>query len=267
MTATMLAEQRKTEYDGKGRSIYIAGPMSGIPAFNFPAFDEAERILREFGWNPINPAEMDREIGFDPNRDTVDKAFLEAAMARDVAAITEEAEAMVMLPGWERSTGAKAEKALADWKHIPVYQWPEMTLISGKSEVPSKAITESDGLPQNMTLISGKFATPTETGTKSGGLPKDATERKQTPIASGVLDYFPRAIAAIAHCSKVGNDQHNPGQPLHWDRTKSTDEADCLIRHFMERGTIDTDGVRHSTKCAWRSLSLLEKELEAASQH
>lgn len=97
-------------------------------------------------------------------------------------------------------------------------------------------------------------------------LPTDAAERKATPIATGVLDYFPDALAAVAHCSKVGNDQHNPGQPLHWDKEKSTDEADALIRHFLERGTIDTDGVRHSAKVAWRALALLQREIEVELQ-
>ena len=95
-------------------------------------------------------------------------------------------------------------------------------------------------------------------------LPTDAHDRKACPIASGVLDYFPDALAEIARVSKVGNDQHNPGQPLHWAREKSTDEADALIRHFMERGYMDNDGLRHSAKMAWRALALLQKELEAA---
>jgi len=95
-------------------------------------------------------------------------------------------------------------------------------------------------------------------------LPKDAKERKKRPIASGVLDYFPDAIAEVAYCSYMGNQQHNPDKPLHWDRTKSTDEADTLMRHFIERGTIDkSDGVRHSAKVAWRALALLQKEIEA----
>jgi hypothetical protein len=94
-------------------------------------------------------------------------------------------------------------------------------------------------------------------------LPSDASARKAIPVATGCLDYFPTALAAVAEVSRVGNDQHNPGKPLHWDRAKSTDEADCLIRHFLERGTIDTDGVRHSAKVAWRALALLEKEIEA----
>jgi hypothetical protein len=98
----------------------------------------------------------------------------------------------------------------------------------------------------------------------SAALPEDAAARKAIPIATGVLDYFPDAIAAVAACSWTGNQQHNPGKPLHWDRAKSSDEADALIRHFMQRGTVDTDGVRHSAKVAWRALALLQKEIEKA---
>jgi len=83
-------------------------------------------------------------------------------------------------------------------------------------------------------------------------------------LATGVLDYFPDALAAVAECSKAGNDQHNPGKPLHWARAKSGDEADALLRHLMDRGTFDTDGIRHSAKVAWRALALLQKELEEA---
>lgn len=93
-------------------------------------------------------------------------------------------------------------------------------------------------------------------------LPDDAAGRKRFPIATGVLDYFPDAIAALAELSYVGNEQHNPDQPLHWDRSKSSDEADTAIRHFMQRGTRDKDRVRHSVKAAWRMLAYLQKELE-----
>ena len=93
-------------------------------------------------------------------------------------------------------------------------------------------------------------------------LPTDPKERKATPIYSGVVKYFPRALAEVARVSKAGNDQHNPGQPLHWDKTKSTDHGDCAMRHLIEAGTVDTDGQRHSAKLAWRALALLEMELE-----
>lgn len=96
----------------------------------------------------------------------------------------------------------------------------------------------------------------------AAALPTDPAARKATPIATGVLDYFPLALAEIARVSKAGNDQHNPGQPLHWDKTKSLDHADCLMRHLVDRGTVDTDGQRHSAKVAWRALALLQTELE-----
>jgi hypothetical protein len=88
-----------------------------------------------------------------------------------------------------------------------------------------------------------------------------AVERKAVPLCTGVLDYFPLALAAVAECSRAGNEQHHPGTPLHWDMSKSTDEADCLMRHLAERGTRDTDGIRHSAKVAWRALALLQREI------
>jgi hypothetical protein len=62
--------------------------------------------------------------------------------------------------------------------------------------------------------------------------------------------------------SHTGNEQHHPGEPLHWDRTKSTDESDALMRHFMQRYEIDADGVLHAGKVAWRALAFLQKMLE-----
>jgi hypothetical protein len=98
------------------------------------------------------------------------------------------------------------------------------------------------------------------------GLPKDAQERKDTPIVRGVLDYFPDAIAEVARVSRVANEQHNPGEPMHWAKEKSTDEADALVRHLLERGGFDTDGLRHSAKVAWRGLALLQREIEAEAK-
>ena len=93
-------------------------------------------------------------------------------------------------------------------------------------------------------------------------LPDDAAGRKAIPIASGLLNYFPDALIAVAGLSFIANEQHNPGQHLHWDRSKSTDHDDCLMRHFMARGTVDTDKVRHRTKVAWRALAALQEEIE-----
>lgn len=89
-----------------------------------------------------------------------------------------------------------------------------------------------------------------------------AQQRKNTPVFSGVLRYFPDALKDVARASKAGNDQHGNGPELHWDRSKSGDELDALTRHLLDAGTIDTDGIRHSAKIAWRALANLQKEIE-----
>lgn len=94
-------------------------------------------------------------------------------------------------------------------------------------------------------------------------LPTDPQARKGMPITTGVLDYFPLALAEVAVVSKAGNDQHNAGQPLHWAKDKSTDHADCIARHLIDRGARDSDGMRHAAKLCWRALALLETQLEA----
>jgi len=88
-------------------------------------------------------------------------------------------------------------------------------------------------------------------------------ERKQKPVFSGVLKYFPDAIMEIAAVSLAGNKQHHPDKPLHWDRNKSNDDFDALARHLIDAGSIDSDGIRHTAKVAWRALACLQKEIEA----
>jgi hypothetical protein len=90
----------------------------------------------------------------------------------------------------------------------------------------------------------------------------EARERKRTPVFSGVLRYFPDAIKELARVSLAGNEQHNPGTDLHWDRSKSGDELDACARHLIDAGTMDTDGMRHTAKMAWRAMAALQKELE-----
>lgn len=88
----------------------------------------------------------------------------------------------------------------------------------------------------------------------SGPLPEDSAERKTYPLYSGLLAYFPAALAAVAHHSYLGNEKHNPGQPTHWARGKSDDHMDCAARHLMEGDLVGA---------AWRILAALQLECEA----
>jgi len=94
-------------------------------------------------------------------------------------------------------------------------------------------------------------------------LPTDKKARKAIPLYTGLLAMFPDAMAEIAHCSYVGNLQHfQDGATMKWDRKASADHRDALVRHLMEAGTVDEDGVRHAAKLAWRALALLQTEIE-----
>lgn len=100
--------------------------------------------------------------------------------------------------------------------------------------------------------------------TPKSPLSTDAAERKRTPVWSGFVKYFPRAIVAIAKVSFAGNEQHNPGQPLHWAKEKSKDHLDTAFRHLIDHlfNPVDTDGQLHLAKAGWRINAALETYLE-----
>ena len=94
-----------------------------------------------------------------------------------------------------------------------------------------------------------------------GILPVDAKERKARPMYRGLLCYFPRALAEVSHISYMGNEQHHPGTSIHWDKTKSTDQEDALLRHLAEYAA--TGDLHSLSQVAWRALAALETALES----
>ena len=149
--------------------------------------------------------------------------------------------------GKRKATTSGSDKTLRSSDTAPSY-------TSSDFQVGSIAVVSQ---PRSSLLesLESQFSTLTS-------LPTERGERKAIPLYSGLFAYFPNALAAVAACSHAGNEQHNPGQPLHWDRSKSQDHPDCLLRHLMEAGTMDKDGIPHSAKVAWRALAMLQLELE-----
>lgn len=93
--------------------VYIAGPMTGMPGWNFRAFDAAAEFLRGCGYVVVSPADLDREVGFDPSSESaVTKDFLRSALTRDLAAVCA-CDGVAVLDGWLSSLGAVVEVALA----------------------------------------------------------------------------------------------------------------------------------------------------------
>lgn len=90
-------------------------------------------------------------------------------------------------------------------------------------------------------------------------LPEDAKERKAIPVYTGFVNYFPRAIAEVAKISLAGGIQHGQtAETLHWDRPKSGDELDAMMRHILDKDW---------AQVAWRAMANLEKHLEREEQN
>lgn len=99
-------------------TVYLSGPMTGLPEWNFAAFTRAARQLRDMGLAVLSPAEKDLEAGFDPASDGA--GFdLRAALEWDVAAVLR-SDAVVVLPGWEASPGCLIEVLTAESMGLPV---------------------------------------------------------------------------------------------------------------------------------------------------
>lgn len=98
---------------------------------------------------------------------------------------------------------------------------------------------------------------------------QESEERKGMPVFSGVVKYFPDAIREVSKASMVGNEKHCKGQPLHWNKEVSKDDYDALLRHLMDHqeNPVDTDGLLHLAKVAWRALAGLQRYLEDEGQH
>jgi hypothetical protein len=100
----------------------------------------------------------------------------------------------------------------------------------------------------------------------------DSATRKLMPVATGCLNYFPDALLCVSFISRVGNDKHNPGQPLHWAKEKNTDEPDAEVRHMLDffRGLPPDPGLEalgpkigHLASKAWRALADLQRACDA----
>ena len=117
------------------KSVYLAGPMRNLPEYNFPAFHDAATELRVYPHNlkVVSPAEHDEDGGFNPKTDTLDTFDLFTAMKWDLHAVLD-SDAVVVLPGWEKSKGVAHELNAARAAGIPVYRYPDLTEVAIESD-------------------------------------------------------------------------------------------------------------------------------------
>lgn len=106
--------------------LYLAGPMSGLPDFNIPAFDEAAHQLRAAGFGVINPADVGRGQP---------QAHWVWYMRRALENLAQ-ADGIALLPGWEKSKGATLERTIALALGMPVLDWDAWLIRCTESRAP-----------------------------------------------------------------------------------------------------------------------------------
>lgn len=119
-------------------------------------------------------------------------------------------------------------------------------------------------LPDDRTLIrtdwqSAELAT---VNLSRPSLPEDDATRALYPLAEGCLDYFPNALCEVARISYEGNLKHNPGEPMHWNRHKSLDHRNKILRHTVESKPDTEAAIEHAAQAAWRALAELQQKIE-----
>ncbi len=235
--------------------LYVAGPMRGLPEFNFPAFDAAAEALIELGHSVFSPAARDRMTGFDPvgmdgNEDLSALGFsLREALAADVEFIAEVSEAIIVLPGWQRSTGVHAEIALARALSIPVY---ELEDFLDNGDGPLGADNVLDGLPlatqgtADETLHGGAVKVTSATGGSKG----------KKPLEVGGVD--PLARAELGKVAAFGAQKYDRGNYLKgYDWSLCVDAMHRHILAFESGEDLDEEtGLPHMAHAAWHGLAL-----------
>lgn len=238
---------------------YVAGPMRGYHHFNFPAFAEAAEQLRKWGYIVLSPAERDIAEGFDPTLNSLDGFNVEEALAADFQMILQ-SDVIVLLPGWEKSRGARAERFVAEMvgKNVRCivesfggWYLAEADRWDGNPHVPEETPPRA-GVTEATPLRDGEVrVTNAETGGAKGQklarydlLPADALRQVAELYGRGAIKY----------------DAHNWRKGYDWSLSFA-----ALQRHawqFWGGETYDDEtGCHHMASVAFHALALITFEM------
>jgi hypothetical protein len=222
--------------------------MRGIDQFNFKAFDEAAANLRRNGWTVFSPAEHDRETGFDETRNTLEGFDLKQAFQWDCNRVCE-ADYIVLLPGWEKSTGVNAELAVAKMVGTEVrYYSPPGSLYDTWS------IWKEDPFRQPSVEVLIPDLSPTgevRVVSATGG----AKGKKLAQL--GALD--PASLMEVAKIAGFGSTKYaRMNFVLGYDWSLSYDAMQRHLHAFWNGDDYDDEsGLYHIAHAAWHCLALL----------
>lgn len=206
--------------------VYIAGPMRGLPGHNFAAFDKATTRWREAGHAVYNPAEADRRVGFDGSTEPP-RGFVDAAICRDVVEIAR-ADALAVLPGWEKSRMGAVEVALvcALDPPRPVYDAVTMKPLTGGA---LRFVWEAK--PADTSILSEAYSLVHGARRQSYGHPREDYGRvaKMMTAILGV-DVTPAKAILCMLAVKISRECHCPARDNRVDIAGYTECLDLVSR-------------------------------------
>jgi len=238
--------------------IYLAGPMTGLPHFNFPAFDDGALALRTLGHEVCNPAEHDREMHGDRieasktgNPDDARRVgfSLREALAYDLDWIARNADAVGVLPGWESSKGANAEVALAHALGLLVA--PFDAFVSARWDNAEPALPDCS-TRINPPTLPGKVAPREIRAVSSTG-----GEKGVKPARFDLLPSYPLHVVAEHYAKGAAKySAHNWRRGYEWSNSFA-----ALMRHawaFWDGEDYDADGYDNLAAAAFHTFTLMQ---------
>ena len=202
-------------------TLYVAGPMTGIPKFNFPAFHEAADMLEEIGYTVVNPADIDdpaqrraaeaSEAG-DPEeyREITGMTWADF-LSRDVKLIADDVDALVLIDGWEASRGAQLEKHIADFSGKPCYDFQAWRRAWAGIKIPR---LEFFKVEPNVLVTANEITRGTRLKDYGSAADNAAQFAEMASAATG-LDIDPMHYPVLMICVKLA--RHQGGQEFHRD--------------------------------------------------
>lgn len=237
---------------------YLSGPMTGYAKFNFPMFEEATRYLRNQGWEIVSPAEMDIEAGLDPDSSlpfTV-KQYRDA-LARDLRAVMD-CDSLILLMGWERSSGAQAELALAKQLGHEIFLYtPNHTAVP--FDELSDEITDESGPSRRIGDLLFDEATTYVEGPTGGRKGQKVCRYDLIP---------PEALAELAAAYGEGAKKYDDDNYLKGYNWRSSFGA--MLRHtyrwFCGQSFDPETGIHHLALASWHCFTMMTFEARKIGQ-
>ena len=215
------------------KTLYVAGPMRGYKDFNFPAFDAAADRLRADGWRVLNPAEHDRNGGFDETLNTLDGFDMHDAFRWDIEAVLA-SDAIYMLAGWENSHGANIEHSVAKAIGLELlYEEPRPVLIGLSGYARAGKDTFGNMLVELHGFERVSFA---------DGI-RDVAYACNPVVSTLTIDRRPRVIKLRTLVDTVG-----------WERAKESSGVRSFLQHLGTEGGRDILGENVWVEAAMRKV-------------